>query len=128
MTTYYHLTPSSKVPDILRKGLIPSRGGGLLKRGETPHRGIFLARSQRDALENLDDYRDTATPPLIRKWSLLKIVVPKALPLFEDESELSYTPRRIAPKYITVVREYDLYYRLLKQGVPIHILSEEMNG
>ncbi len=84
MAIYYHVTPESNLPSVMRRGLLPQKGKGY----DHPS-GIFLA----DSKDHIDDIIDDLTverakeqglPPT--RWAVLKVSTSQRL---RSDPELS---------------------------------------
>lgn len=113
-TTYYHFTERDRLPDILRRGLIPRGSVGVTPTewSGPPPKGLYLFSDLDTGLNFLTLNEGYFDDPI-----LLEVKLPKNWPLEVDSyfqwsedlpPESFYSPRKIPSKYITRAWEIPL--------------------
>jgi len=109
-TTFYHITRTSNVANVLKRGLRTSRSGGLspedrARWGESSRGRISLSGDIGSVLSSLTRRKESAK---LGRYTILRVRVPKGTRLYEDEDWLgrwSYVKSPIPPSLIQVVGE-----------------------
>ena len=108
---FYHVTPSTNVSSIMRKGLVPSGGLGMDLEGRSK-RGVYISPEREGLWDNvrMQIHEGTIWEDESRNWTMLEVTIPDDRRKLMGDEGYDYdrsmalrTSRSIPPEYIKVL-------------------------